>query len=394
MVFVRKSLLVAPVSIALFAFPPVMSSHADRAAATVAGTTFVVPSSIDATGTRDVTDELNLWLATGTTDGAPGVPNRIVLKGTFRVEYGLTIGNSGPSTYRPNLPAYTRNHVLLDLTNATLVQRDATPYSSVNGVVTERRKRWGVPLIKILGGQDIEVLGGLLTSTNNLGVYSPRREAWHGVLIVGTDGARLVDLHVAGVWGDFVYIIPRRGILAHNVLISGGKYERNGRQGITMNGVDGLEIARVEFRNVEHILFDHEPTPHGGLTNVNIHDCFGNTGGSGFVSFRPLQFTPLHDISIRNHRLVSGHFNISVATNGVQRANISITGNATNATTPFSQDEPLIRIGGSVAGFNGVDVTNNYDIGNATNPAVSVGTASTRVVTTPNAFIGFAQNNE
>jgi hypothetical protein len=390
MVFVRKSFVVAPLLIALLVLPPVMSSQADvAAAATTVGTTFVVPSSIDATGTRDVTDELNLWLATGTADGAPGIPNRVVLNGTFRIEYGLTIGNSGPSIYRPNLPAYYRSHVVVDLTNATLVQRDATRYSSVNGVITEPRKRWGVPLITILGGQDIEVLGGLLTSTNNLGTYSAHREAWHGVFIVGTDGARLVGLHVAGVWGDFVYITKRKTILAHNVLISGGKYERNGRQGITMNGVNGLEIAGVEFHNVERILFDHEPVSGGGLTNVNIHDCFGDSAGLGFVSFRPRQLTPLHDISIRNHRLVRGHFNISVGTNGVQRDNISITDNTTSATTPFTPDKPLITIGGPVAGFNGVNVTNNHDLGNATNPALSVGTASTQIVTTPNNFIGF-----
>jgi hypothetical protein len=390
MVFVRKSFLVAPFLIALFLLPPVMSSPTDiAAAATTVGTTYVFPSSIDATGTRDVTDELNLWLATGTADGAPGVPNRVVLNGTFRVEYGLTIGNSGPTSTDRTLPAYTRNHVVFDLTNATLVQRDATPYSSVNGVVTEPRKRWGVPLIKVLGGQDIEVLGGLLSSTNALGTYSTQREAWHGVIIVGTDGAQLLGLHVAGVWGDFVYITQRHGVRARNVLISGGKYERNGRQGVTMNGVDGLEIAGVEFRNVERILFDHEPMSGGGLTNLNIHDCFGDSAGLGFVSFRPLQLTPLHDISIRNYRLDRGHFNISVSTNGVQRDNISITDNTTSATTPFSPNEPLIRIGSSVAGFNSVNVTNNHDVGNATNPAVSVGTASTQVVTTPNAFVGF-----
>ena len=62
-------------------------------------------------------------------------------------------------------------------------------------------------------------------------------------------------MHVANVWGDFVYITQRQGTLARNVLISGGKYERNGRQGVTMNGVDGLEISGAEFRDVQRILF-------------------------------------------------------------------------------------------------------------------------------------------
>jgi hypothetical protein len=329
---VKKPFVVAPIFLALVLLTPAFSTHGDVAAATTTiGTTFVVPSSIDATGTFDVTDQLNRWIATQTSDGTADARNRIVFNGMFRVEYGLKIGTVNPSISWPYFPPYTRNHVVIDLTNATLVQRDPTPYSTVKRpgqkrVTTEFRKRWGVSLIKIMGGQDIEVLGGLLQSTNAVGTYSPAREAWHGVTIVGTDGVELVDMHIAGVWGDFVYITPRGRVLAHDVVISGGKFERNGRQGITMNGVDGLQITGVEFRNVQRVLFDHEPFANGGLTNVNIHNCFGNSGGLGFVNLRPLKITPLHDISIQDNRF-GRWLRMWISTKGAPRSNVLITDN-------------------------------------------------------------------
>ena len=139
------------------------------------GVVYTPPTTIDNTGATDVTDALNTWIAQETSDGTSGDPSAITLKGTYRVEYGLTVGNLAHTVAQPGLPTYTRNHVILDLSNATLLQTDATPWK-VNGVVVQPRKRWGVPLLKFVGDTDVRVLGGQLTSTNTLGTYSsPQR---------------------------------------------------------------------------------------------------------------------------------------------------------------------------------------------------------------------------
>jgi hypothetical protein len=283
-----------------------------------------------------------------------------------------------------------RNHVVVDLSDATLLQLDPTPYSNVGGgIVIEPRKRFGVPVIKVVGGQDITVIGGHVLSSNTQGAYSPTRAAWHGVTVVGTDGLSLKGLHIEGVWGDFVYLNHNKTTRADTVLLDGGLYERNGRQGVTMNAVDGLEIANIEFRNVQRVLFDHEPDSLGGATSVFIHDCTGQSGGLGFMSLRPRAGTPLHDITVRNYHLQSGHFRITADTGGIQRANFRFVHNTTDATTPYTGLTPMITVGGSSAGWDGVTIRYNHDFGTANAPALAVSDQSTRVVTIPNDFVGF-----
>jgi hypothetical protein len=349
------------------------------------GITYTVPGTIDATGTTDVSDALSAWIANHTTDGTADAPNRIVLNGTYRVEYTLMIGNpNGKSVLHPGLKQFQRKHVILDLTNATLVQKDATPFASLGKKqLQEPRKRYGVPLITLFEAVDVEVVGGRLTSTNAAGKYSVAREPWHGVEIVGGEDIRLTNVDIDHVWGDFVYITSRRQTRAKSVVLNGGTFEANGRQGVTMNGVDGLEIANVEFRNVQRMLFDHEPGANGGLSNVDIHDNSGHTGGLGFVNFAPLKKTPLHDIKIRNHHLERGHLRMTIGTGGVQRKNLQITNSTTAETTPAKST--LITVGSKVAGFDGVVITGNRDTVKA-KQKLDISSRSTNVVTTPNDF--------
>jgi hypothetical protein len=348
------------------------------------GRTYTVPSSIDATGKTDVSDALSIWIAEHTTDGTATAPNRIVLNGTYRVEYTLMLGNvSTNRLFHPGLPKFTRNHVILDLTNATLVQKDATPFKRLAPkVLQEPRKRWGVPLISLMDNTNVVLRGGRLTSTNTAGTYSAAREPWHGVEIVGGRDIKLIDVDIDHVWGDFVYITSRKSVRAKNVLIRGGKFEANGRQGITMNGVDGLEVDGVHFRNVQRMLFDHEPAANGGLSNVDVHDNFGHSGGLGFLNLRPHKKTVLQNVKIRNHTLERGHFLTTVATAGVQRKNFEMTNNTTNETKQ-SKAMALITVGGTAAGFDGVVITGNRDT--AKKP-LAISAKSTGVALTPNSF--------
>src|SRR4051812_11469145 len=74
--------------------PAAQAAPIGVASAPVGGLTYTVPASIDATGTTDVSDALNDWIANHTTDGTAEEPNRLVFDGTYRVEYGLMIGNA------------------------------------------------------------------------------------------------------------------------------------------------------------------------------------------------------------------------------------------------------------------------------------------------------------
>ena len=360
-----------------------------------AGTVFVVPTTIDNTGVTDVSDALSQWVETQTSDGTADSPNVIALDGVFRVEYGLAIGSftNAPRDH-PTLHAYQRHHMVFDLTRATFVQRDATAYNGTVRPPIEPRKRWGVPILRIDGGSDIHVHGGTLTSTNANGSYSPAREAWAGVMINGTDGIELRGLSISSVWGDFVYVNHGpRSARAHAVLVDGGIYDRNGRQGITFNAVDDLEIRNVRFNNVQRVLFDHEPDRLGGATNVQIHDNLGTSGGLGFMNLQPLRVTPLHDITVANNHLFSGHFRITASggSGGTPRVGLTITGNTTDTTSPYTGGylgrTPLISVQGV---WDRVVITGNHDVGTAQATAVSVSPVATNVTVAGNDFVGFA----
>jgi hypothetical protein len=388
----RRPLFLAFLALCSVAGLSVMASM--RAPTAVdASTVLEPPTSIDTSGDTDVSDALSSWIATSVPDGTAEAPTIVRLAGTFRVEYGIDIGSPGTDIAHPGLPASEKRHVEFDLTHAVLQQRDPTPFSNVNGVIVEPRKRWGVPIIKVVGGEDIRIVGGTLVSTNGNGVYSAQREPWHGVTVVGTQGLRLVGLHIEGVWGDFVYLNHRGSVQSADVLIDGGTYVRNGRQGVTLNAVRGLEVRGVEFRNVQRMLFDHEPDLRGGATAVSIHDNTGGSGGLGYVNLRPLVRTPLGGISIVRNRIDSGHFKVFAGAGGVTRAGFEFSGNATAATDAFTggylHRTALITVGGEGAGWSHVVVQGNHDHGLAQVPALAISAGSTDVVTTPNDFVGF-----
>jgi hypothetical protein len=361
---------------------PASSAHAVRGSVPpqAGGQTFVAPPTIDATGVTDVTDPLNRWLATDTSDGRPGAPNRIVLNGTYRVEYGLSLGSSGHDVANPLLAAYERDDVELDLTHATLLQTDSA--------VVSPRKRWGVPLVTVYRGDDVTVRGGNLVGSNWFGQYSRPREAWHGVDVDGATDLHLDDLRIAGVWGDFVYVNHAGRTPSRQVALDGGRYQRNGRQGVTINSADGLEISGVEFRDVQRMLFDHEPGRNGALANVDIHDCTGASGNLGYLSVHPAPVSPLHDLTVRDNRLDHGHFRVDVDASGVQREHFAFTNNTSDAGGPYDRKAPLIQVGGPGAGFDGVTIEHNRDEGSASTAAVSV-SSSTGVIVAANDFRGF-----
>ena len=237
----------------------VVVAFTDLGAHAHGGVVYTPPSRIDNTGRTDVSEPLNSWIATETADGTAEDPAVIDLDGTFRVEYGLTIGNFAHDVAHPGLPGYSRNHIVLDLTHATLLQTDPTPYRYGTGKVLDPRKRWGVPLLELVKSTGVEILGGHLTSTNEFGKYAAYREPWAGVTIAsGVRDVTMLGMNIDRVWGDFVYISGSPW--PTNILIDGGHFERNGRQGVTFNAVDNLEIRNVNFYNVQRMLFDHEPT--------------------------------------------------------------------------------------------------------------------------------------
>jgi len=179
-------------------------------------------------------------------------------------------------------------------------------------------------------------------------------------------------------------------VFPQNVLIDGGHFERNGRQGVTFNDVNGLEIRNVDFVNVQRMLFDHEPTRSGGATNVYIHDNTGNTGGLGYMQLRAGSTTPLGNIRVENNHLVSGHFHViaSAGPSTTVRTGFTFIGNTTDETSPYGggTQNPLLFVPGK---WDSVTVTGNHDVGGPNAVAVVTSPGATNVTVGPNNWSGF-----
>jgi hypothetical protein len=142
------------------------------------------------------------------------------------------------------------------------------------------------------------------------------------------------------------------------------------------------------------MLFDHEPGPTGGATNVRIHDNVGNSGGLGYMNLQPLPKTPLTNITVTNNHLFSGHFRVMASANGTMRSGFfTFTNNITDTTTDYVGGYlgrvPLITVGGTNGGWDTVTIQHTHDHGVAKAIAISVSALSSQVVTTPNDFVGF-----
>ena len=151
-----------------------LATFTDDGQRAVGGVVYTPPASIDNTGQTDVTDALNQWIAADTADGTAGDPSVIQLNGTYRVEYGLMIGEQRPQCRTARLAGVRAQSRRARPHECDPAADRPTPYR-VNGTVVQPRKRWGVPLITIAGETDVTVEGGDLLSTDTAGTYSSVR---------------------------------------------------------------------------------------------------------------------------------------------------------------------------------------------------------------------------
>lgn len=269
-----------------------------------------VPATVDPTGSRDVTAELLAFFASvpdgSTIEFVPGARYRI--DGPLRIEerHGLTFEGRG----------------------ATFV--------AVTKADRKRRHWW------VIGGSDIvfrevNVVGANPAAGRSDGAYDSEREAQHGFDLSGVQGAELDRVTVQDVYGDFVYLgRAGRGAAvrpARDVWIHDSRFERNGRQGVGLVGIDGAVIERNVITETRRATFDMEPLagPAYGVRNVRILDNRIGPGRLMFVASKGRG--PVDHVLIQGNRLEGKTMNIAIVPpEGVRRSNIRIIGNRSDRT--------------------------------------------------------------
>ncbi len=209
------------------------------------------PAEIASDCSVDVTDALNLWIASvpegRTLTLAPG--------GCYRID----------GTVRIN----ARTDLVLDGAGATLragTEGDqARRHLSINGgsriTVRDLTVRGAMPNTR-LGPED----------------YREDRAFQHGIELRSVQGATVEDVQVLDVFGDFVYVgrVPD-GDWSRDVTVTGSRFVSAGRQGISVTAGERVTVRGNELRGVSLAIFDLEPnTESDGARTIRVE---GNTTG-------------------------------------------------------------------------------------------------------------------
>lgn len=202
-----------------------------------------VPATIAADCSRDVTGDLNRWIAQAkagsTLQLAHDACYRVDGSVTLREKVDLTLDGNGASFEARTVGAQDRRHV---------------------GIV-------GGSNITV---RDLRVKGANPTPGPERG-YNSTKAFQHGFALQGVRGVRLDGVRVESVFGDFVYVGPNGAQWSTDVTVTRSKLEGSGRQGIAIVAGKRVTIDRNVIRGAGQSLIDLEPNYESqGAVDVRI----------------------------------------------------------------------------------------------------------------------------
>lgn len=222
---------------------------------------FTVPTSIDATGKKDVSNPMQRFL--NSLDGTAADPALVLFPrgARYRCEETMELA--------------AKDHVWIDMNKATLLAKGPSPD---NSKADRTRAHW-----RITGGTGVKVFNGFVVGPNVAGglsdrAYQSELEAQHGFDIVGAIDPEVYGMDVRNVFGDFVYL----GMNDHRDVCQGANvhdnlFTNNGRQGVSITGAIGTRLEWNHILEVRRTMVDIEPTSLAGVVEDTLinHNIFG-----------------------------------------------------------------------------------------------------------------------
>ena len=194
---------------------------------------------------------------------------------------------------------------------------------------------------RFMGGHDVHfaahIVGAASLPDQSPGVYNSKYEAQHGVDIQGTKNIEVTESDINDVMGDFVYWGPN---LKTWDLSSGSVHDNtfdgSGRQGWSVTGGDGIEIAHNTIDHVARSLIDLEPTTATNWAALNVHMHHNEIGvvGLSFLACKgqgPNVDGIVIDHNHSKHRLVT----TINASDGASRGTFDINNNSSDEFIGF-----------------------------------------------------------
>ena len=293
------------------------SAHADGSVVTV--------TQIDDTGATDDTAALQALI-----DALPNGSTLVFpLHGEYRIEGTLHVANKQGLTIEGNGSLF---------------------FATTTGDRT--RSQWSFEGGSNIVVRDVNVKGANPNAGLADDAYVSSLEAQHAFNIYSTDGIELSHVSATDVYGDFVYIGAQEGALARNVFVHDSMFDRNGRQGISITGGDGVRIIHNTIGDVRRSTFDLEPNGSSwGALNVDIED---NTIGRGRLNLLSSAGSgPVSNVVFANN-LINRGANIWVGSKQV-RGPFTITGNVATLSWGSAAGRALLAF----TNVDGLTVTDN-----------------------------------
>lgn len=277
------------------------------AASGAVAVTVSAPASIAADCSRDVTAELNRWIA--------AAPDNTTLSfapnGCYRVDGTLLVVD--------------RVGLVLEGNHATF--RAVTNGSElVNTTKIRMRSMWQFGRGSRLTVRNMVVIGANPAAGRGDLAYQPRFEAQHGFLIQGPQTMLVEQITMSDVYGDFVFV----GAATNGLTVRDSTFTRNGRQGWTINGTN-IIFERNSISETRRSTIDMEPSfPTWASKNVTIRNNDIGKGRLFFFASVGAPFAPMDNINIVGNRLHSKVMQIFVDAAPGVRGNYHIINNTSD----------------------------------------------------------------
>lgn len=304
-----------------------------------------VPTSIDRTGSSDVTAALNAYLA-GVPDG-----NTVVFpsKARYRIEGTLSLEN------RNGLVIEGQGATFFAKTNGLgrVSPRCAWPGASVCRYPNRTRAQWTFINDRHILVRNVNVVGSD-AHPGRSGIYEPSLEAQHGFNIGGSSNITLDHVSARNVWGDFVYVglalvhppnLTARYRTSTDVLVKNSTFHGSSRQGWSVTSGQHVTFAYNRMDAVRRSLIDIEANTSSDLiAYITIRN--NALGSSRFctVSNAGAAATEHDIVIVDNHTIASRAMKICIkASRNARRSNYTISGNVGDVSGP-GPNEPMIGI--------------------------------------------------
>ncbi len=305
------------------------TSAASTASSSAPGA-YTAPSSIVADCSRDVTAELVAWIAS--------VPDNSILyfvrDGCYRVDGTIQL------KYRNGL---------------TLEGQGATFREFTNGMELPPQDARTRGIFKFWKGSNLTVRNTIAIGANPQAGTRPEAyfaplEAQTAYTIGGVDGMLLDGVQAYDVYGDFVYVGPA----TRNLTVQNSHFERNGRQGWTVNGGQNITFDHNFISKTRRATIDMEPSNQSDVArNITFSNNQIGPGRLYFFASEGVAAT-IDGVNIIGNRLTGKSMTIHVNPPKGVRSNYRVIGNYS--------DTRQLQDGGGVMAFSdvvGLEVRDN-----------------------------------